>query len=176
VLDELEDLALAGGERAHVQRVAELRAMLENVEEGAGSLCLRANEHMDQGQLDRALELFEQATSRYPDYAWGWADMGICLLEMNRYADAERALVRAVDLGADDVATRAPLGAARMLQDDIEGAWECLNVCIGIDPADPGTRRLAAMIHDTLQEVANEPDAPADMPAVLEELRRIAGP
>jgi tetratricopeptide (TPR) repeat protein len=171
-LDELAEVVERDAHPADLQRVAELRAMLDEVDESAGSMCQRANELKYRGEDERALELFGRATSRYPDYLWGWADMGICLLEMSRFTEAERALTRAVELGADDVATWAPLGAARLERTDIDGAWECLRVCVETDIADRGTRRLAAMTYHRFHEAAA--DEPG-MTAILEELREIAG-
>jgi tetratricopeptide (TPR) repeat protein len=175
-LHELELLARQHGDAAAVRRCAELRAMLGDVIEAAGSICLRANEHVKHGRLDQALEVYEQSLILYPDYVWGWSDMGICLLEMNRHSEAERALTKAVELGANDVSTWAPLGAARLQQGNLEDAWDCLQTCVQIDVDDLGTRRLAGMVHDYLLEIAatgEEDDT--SLHELISQLRQVAG-
>jgi hypothetical protein len=53
-LDELEQLARQRGDTDAMRRCTELRAMLAEVLESAGSICLRANEHVKRGRLDQA--------------------------------------------------------------------------------------------------------------------------
>jgi tetratricopeptide (TPR) repeat protein len=157
LLKEHEALSRQGGDPQTIERSLRLQAELRDVGASPGALCMEANQLADAGRYDEALARFEQALDLNPEYGPGWSDMGICLLSMNRFADAEQALREATRFLPDDVKTWAPLGAALAYQRKVPEALECLDLCLKLAPTGDGTRMLA----DHLRQVVSADAAAA---------------
>jgi len=54
------------------------------------------------GDPDRAVELYRQAVALYPDLAAGWNNLGVALLEQQRYLEAAEAFVQAAQRAPTD--------------------------------------------------------------------------
>ena len=55
----------------------------------------------DQGQCDNAVPVFEQVNREYPEDWYAWAGLGECLVQLNKYPQAEESLHKAADLSHD---------------------------------------------------------------------------
>ena len=60
----------------------------------AAKACKRAIDMAQRGLYEPAVAEFQRAIGLAPDYAYAWADLGTCLMEMERYPEALRALQR----------------------------------------------------------------------------------
>ena len=54
------------------------------------------------GRLDEAIKIFEEVVAENPDFASSWENMGICYAIKQDFANAERCLLRALELSPDD--------------------------------------------------------------------------
>jgi tetratricopeptide (TPR) repeat protein len=82
----------------------EAGVMRETNQMAAANLCQRAIEMAQRGLYERAVQAFKQAIGLAPDYGFAWADLGTCLMEMERYPESFEALHRASEL-VDDFRT-----------------------------------------------------------------------
>jgi len=82
----------------------ETGAMPETNQMAAAQLCKRAIEMAQRGLYERAVQAFKEAIGLAPDYGYAWADLGTCLMEMERYSESFEALHRASEL-VDDFIT-----------------------------------------------------------------------
>lgn len=82
----------------------EVGGMPETNQMAAANLCKRAIEMAQRGLYERAVQTFREAIGLAPDYGFAWADLGTCLMEMERYPESYEALHRASEL-VDDFLT-----------------------------------------------------------------------
>ena len=115
----------------------------------APGLCQQAIKYAQAKQHEIALTLFKEAVALDPNYGWGWSDLGICLLEMDRLSEAESALLRASTLIPDDILTLAKLGEAYARQRMFTDAERCLNRCQRLGPGDRMTAYLSKLLSST---------------------------
>jgi tetratricopeptide (TPR) repeat protein len=102
----------------------------------------RANTLLASGHPQEALTLWRQTVEMYPDSDWVWLAFGIALSQVRDYAAAEKAFLRAVDLGPNRFESRYQLGFARYQQrghrpDALAGAVEALRAAIRLFPTQP---------------------------------------
>lgn len=55
----------------------------------------------DQGQCDEAVPVFEEVNREYPEDWYAWAGLGDCLVQLNKYPQAEESFHKAADLSHD---------------------------------------------------------------------------
>ena len=68
----------------------------------AARACKRAIYLVGRGLREPAVHLFHMAVAADPSYGYGWADLGTCLMELERYEEAYEALQRATQLISND--------------------------------------------------------------------------
>jgi tetratricopeptide (TPR) repeat protein len=154
LLPEHDELCKGLNDQTGLAASREIRDSME-----ATRLCLSAIELAQQGREADALPVFQRAVELTPDYGTCWSDMGICLLELKRYAEAEAALTRALEFIPRDLVNWSKLGTARLLQLNFAGTEECLAHCRAIAPDDHWTTLLAAMLK-AVRKAAPEKKAP----------------
>ena len=87
------------------------------------------------GDVDAALDAYEQAAGEDPRHPEAQANLGVALLRAGRSRDAERALTRAAELGADSSALRAALADAMLAQGRVAEAMAGYRGALSLDPA-----------------------------------------
>lgn len=122
--------------------------------EAAPALCQKAVRLAREGKKEEALVLFRRAVESDPAFAYGWSDLGACLIELGRHAEAAEALVRAADLAPDDYQTLLLLAEAQARAGRFPEARTSLEACRRLDPNGPKTRRLAETISSLSKQVS----------------------
>jgi tetratricopeptide (TPR) repeat protein len=74
-------------------------------------LAMRADDHLRSGRRDAALDALQEFTERYPRDSDGHVRIGTLYLEMNRVADARRALRTALALDPEHLDAKSALDA-----------------------------------------------------------------
>ena len=74
-------------------------------------LSMRADDLLRRGRYEAALDALQEFTERYPRESSGHARIGTLYLEMNREADARRALHTALALDPDHLDAKGALNA-----------------------------------------------------------------
>src|SRR5437660_1301643 len=78
----------------------------------AARLCTAAIRADKDGNSEEALRLFQKAVVTCPGYGAAWADMGICLFNLERYSESCAALEKASQSMPDDFSVWAQLAWA----------------------------------------------------------------
>lgn len=136
----------------------------------------RAETLREAGELDRALETFQDALRIWLHLTQVWPQKGRIHLELGQYARAEVALERAVESDPANVELLNDLGVAVLYQNRIQSAMALFDTVLELDgefaPAF-FNRALGLMVLDQYEAAENEIDAflalrPGD-PAALKE-------
>ncbi len=93
-----------------------------------------------QGKLDEAVKLYDQAIALEPELWTAYYQRGVALLQLGRPADAEPSLRKAVELESDFAAASAALGQALLALDRAADAEKHLARALEIDPSVAGAR------------------------------------
>jgi tetratricopeptide (TPR) repeat protein len=85
--------------------------------------CLLYEAEIDEyHDYETALRVFEAVAKRYPQSADAQAGLGVVSMQLNRYAEAETALQRAIELNPSNADAHHNLGVLRIRQGDMKGA------------------------------------------------------
>ena len=96
----------------------------------------QADRHLEEGAYEAALEACERAIAADPDLADAHALAGRCLAYLNRVDDAERRLLRALDLDRDCLEAWFGLAFVSWLRADDREALDHLQRCRRLAPDD----------------------------------------
>ncbi len=94
---------------------------------------LKGRVEFDSGNLDKAIELFQQTLSEYPNYAPAHTLMGIVMIQREDFDQAEMHLANAVSNNPENVQARRLLAETRMRMGRDEAAVRTLRDGLNID-------------------------------------------
>src|SRR5262249_39834738 len=83
---------------------------------------------------DKSIELFSKAVKQYPQYADAYLMMGVAYSSEKKWADAERALRKALDLKKDHTPTLVALGSVENEQKNFSEAERYLSRAVEMAP------------------------------------------
>ena len=92
----------------------------------------------DRGQLRDAIPLYEQVLRRDPDFEQAHYNLGYTYYRLDRFAEAQRQLRRAVALNPLDSFAYIHLGLIALREHDLAAAESSIGHAIQIDPLRPG--------------------------------------
>ena len=86
--------------------------------------------------LERAIKELTQATESNPEYAPGWAHLGIAYYRRRDYESTIKTLGQAIELGGDKIEYYYTLGLAHFYMDECNVAMPLFQKALAIDPND----------------------------------------
>lgn len=108
----------------------------------SAALCKRAISLVQHGRREEALTVFREAVTADPTYALAWADMGTCLMELERYKEAAEAFEGAHERFEGDFATWFQLAKAYAQMERADKAGDALKKARRLRPSDPELLKL----------------------------------
>lgn len=96
------------------------------------------------GDLDGAERDYRDILVTNPDHAKAWHSLGLLMVDLKRFGEAEKAIVKAVELDPQDADARSNLGAIRMRNNNLSGAEKEILEALRINSDHSGARKLLA--------------------------------
>jgi predicted CXXCH cytochrome family protein len=123
-------------QRSNLERgIAQLTAAVEQHPPERAEYCLElAEAWRNNGQLGKALPLYEEAVRRNPKLVVGLQKLGTALRRSGRYTEAEESLQRAASLAPDNAFTWHELGLTYRAQGKQPDALTALERAVALDP------------------------------------------
>jgi len=142
-LDPLFEALAEGVGRAEAQRLETSIWLIwnEHADPAVGILMRLGNHQLAAGQLEAALEVFDQVVAREPDFAEGWNKRATTLFLQGRLADSLSDVARTLELEPRHFGALSGAGQIHWLQGDLEAAIEAYEAALAIHSHLPGTRR-----------------------------------
>ena len=139
-------------ENAHLQAQTALD-LLESAQKGDQSIYGASNDHVQsnlalawcllyEAEIDEyhdyqtALSVFEAVAARYPQSAEAQAGLGVASMQLHRFAEAEAALRKAIDLNPTNAEAHHNLGVLRFRKGDLKGAAQAFEEALRHRPDD----------------------------------------
>jgi tetratricopeptide (TPR) repeat protein len=97
-----------------------------------------ANEMLDRGMLEEAVNLYTQVIERNPEYWLANYNLGFAYYKMGMYEEAERNFTRALELNQQDADEFARLSLTQMKLDRLDDAEATMRRAIALRPEAPG--------------------------------------
>ena len=145
------------------------------LEDSAALLFNLATHLFQAGEREKAIERFEQALERFPNFRDAHRNLAIALVQDDQLEEAQKHLVRAVELGSREGVTAGLLGYCHAMDDEHQAALDAYRLARLTQPEERqwklgeaqalqavGSPRRAASIYT---EVLKE--SPADLPIWL---------
>jgi tetratricopeptide (TPR) repeat protein len=121
-------------------------------------------ERFRENRLDECRDEARELTRRYPQDAFAWNALGVCLSMQSRYAEAVAPLRQAVALSREDGEPCLNLAIALKQLGDRAGALDAYSAALSLNPDDPATRQRRASL---LREMNRPTEAEADYRLIL---------
>jgi tetratricopeptide (TPR) repeat protein len=97
-----------------------------------------ANEMVDRGMIEEAVNLYTQVLERNPEYWLANYNLGFAYYRMGMYEDAERQFTRALEINQTDADEFARLSLTQMKLDRLDHAEATMRRAIALRPEGPG--------------------------------------
>lgn len=94
-----------------------------------------ANIHFQQGQWERAAELYSSAVEKFPKFRRAWKNLGLIHIRRQEFANAAETLTRVIELGGGDGTTYGLLGFAYASTENHLAAESAYRFAILLDPS-----------------------------------------
>ncbi len=91
---------------------------------------------MAMGDTDAAKKTFEELIRQFPDFEWPYGNLSVIYLEDGQTLEAKELLARALKINPNYVNGWLQLATAKGLEEDFDGAEECVNRALESDPED----------------------------------------
>lgn len=91
---------------------------------------------MAMGDTDAAKKTFEELIKQFPDFEWPYGNLSVIYLEDGQTLEAKELLARALKINPNYVNGWLQLATAKGLEEDYDGAEECVNRALESDPED----------------------------------------
>ena len=124
------------------------------------ALEVAGRQFFEQGQWDKARNVFSALTSLAPSSPLGHAGLGVLALKQARYKDALQSLTQAVQLQSADLAVYTNLGEVILRMGNATQAKVVLKCAVDLDPSkrDPAGNRARALL-EAIAETASAESA-----------------
>lgn len=86
------------------------------------------------GQFEIAINHLKKAIDKKPDATSYWGNLGLSYRQCRKWKESEKAFKKALELSPEDVHMWLNLGGLKGDQQDLNGAIECFQMAISIDP------------------------------------------
>lgn len=124
----------------------------ESPDGAAETLLEQARDAASAGDLDTGLALFEQLTSRYPDYAEGWNQRAILHFLRGDLQGSLDDIARALELEPRHFGALAGRGQCYLRLDRPQESLAAFEASLAINPWSPDVRRQADMLRTYLNQ------------------------
>lgn len=91
---------------------------------------------MAMGDTHAARKTFEELIKQFPDFEWPYGNLSVIYLEDGQTLEAKELLARALKINPNYVNGWLQLATAKGLEEDFDGAEECINRALESDPED----------------------------------------
>jgi tetratricopeptide (TPR) repeat protein len=99
---------------------------------------------MAMGDVDDAMETFEELVKDYPSFEWGYGQLSVLYLQEGEKEKAKDLLKVALEINPDYVNGWLHLARANGLASDFQAAKACVERALISDPADPAAKAMKA--------------------------------
>jgi tetratricopeptide (TPR) repeat protein len=113
-------------------------------------LARRAAEARESGRLDAAIDLYEEALARRPDWVEGWWYLGTMAYERDRSAQCRDSFARLVELEPDAAPAWALLGLCEFQLEEYAASRRHLEKALASGPLDDEAMGRVAVFHQAL--------------------------
>tara|TARA_R110002096_G_scaffold4493_16_gene20907 strand:- start:4979 stop:6346 length:1368 start_codon:yes stop_codon:yes gene_type:complete len=93
-------------------------------QESPAMLFTLANLQFEAGEAESAAETFRNAFARFPNFRDAHRNLAISLIELEEYEEAQKHLIRAVELGASDGLTLGMLGYCHAIDENYQSSLQ----------------------------------------------------
>ena len=131
--EEREGAAAAESDAEHIPPVPHDPAVAAVAQQAIPEYA-RALQAMRAGELDKALVMFQSISSRYPQLSGPVVNQGIIYQRQKNYADAERALRKALEVNSSNPYAHNALGLTLREQGKFADARKHYEAAIALDP------------------------------------------
>ncbi|MEM7011338.1 MAG: tetratricopeptide repeat protein [Verrucomicrobiota bacterium] len=112
---------MAAGNRAGAIRLFEGASIMEG---SPAMLFTYANLKFEAGDAEEAVEIFEKALAKFPNFRDAHRNYAIALIDLEKHDEAQEHLIRAVELGANDGLTLGMLGYCHALKENYQSSLQ----------------------------------------------------
>jgi tetratricopeptide (TPR) repeat protein len=131
----------ANGQAQREQTARELRDLQRDLAERRGraiDLASDGDVELSRGDFEDAIRRYERSVQQFPDFHAAWNNLGVALMELDRYAEAEEAFIRASAISASDPRPRYNRGLLYLNRGYPGDARAFFETALDLEPAHLG--------------------------------------
>ncbi len=134
--DEAEELEISGKLLAEEKRSEAIKSLNNSgiAEKSPAILFSLATLQFEEGNSDKAIERFEEALALFPNFRDAHRNIAVVFVQEEKWDDAERHLIRALELGARDGLTLGLLGYCHARKDRAAAALDAYRQAAMVQP------------------------------------------